>query len=181
MKSDHPANADVLIRRWTLEDIPTVQAIAITTWLATFGSFIPDDDIRAFFDLYYTTELLAENCTSEDRAGFLATVAGNPVGFARTFFNKDERKFYLNSLYVLPEWQGRQIGSLLFRECEVLARTIGVDEIWVGVMKQNTRTVAWYKKLQFQFEREEPFTMGNTTVAHLIGFRTLHRPLSHDT
>ncbi len=177
MKSNISTDTDIIIRRWTLDDIPAVQQIALATWRATYGAFIPDEDIRAFFDQYYTTEVLTENCTSDVRAGFLATVAGKPVGYARTFFNESEKRFYLNSLYVLPECQGKNLGTLLLRECEVLARAFGANEIWLGVMKQNTRTVVWYKKLGFLFEHEEPFTMGKTTVDHLIGFRKLNQPL----
>ena len=177
VKTEVSTEPDVVIRRWTLNDIPAVQEIALATWRATYGGFIPDEDIRAFFELYYTTEALSRNCTSEVHAGFLATVAGKPVGYARTFYNENEKRFYLNSLYVLPECQGKSLGTLLLRECEVLARAFGADEIWLGVMKQNTRTVGWYKRLGFQFEREEPFTMGKTTVDHLIGFRKLNQPL----
>lgn len=175
MKSE--ASHDVVIRRWTLDDIPDVQQIALTTWRATYGSFIPDEDILAFFRTYYTMEALAENCTNILRAGFLAVDAGKPVGYARTFFNDQEARFYLNSLYVLPECQGKRIGTLLLRECETVGRAFGAEEIWLGVMKQNTRTVLWYEKLGFRFEREEPFIMGNTTVDHLIGFRKLNQPL----
>jgi ribosomal protein S18 acetylase RimI-like enzyme len=48
-----------------------------------------------------------------------------------------------------------------------------LHEIWLGVMVQNVDALAWYRKLGFIFEREEPFTMGKTTVPHLIGFKKI--------
>jgi ribosomal protein S18 acetylase RimI-like enzyme len=49
------------------------------------------------------------------------------------------------------------------------ARDLGRQELWLGVMTQNTAALAWYGRNGFVTEREEPFVMGGTTVRHLIG------------
>jgi ribosomal protein S18 acetylase RimI-like enzyme len=172
MKIDAP---DVIVRRWRPEDVPSVQRIALTTWRATYGSFIPDEDIQAFFDIYYTAARLTQHCNSDVLAGFLASIGDAPAGFARTSFSREEGKFYISSLYVLPDCQGKSIGTKLMHAAEQHALTFGVDEVWLGVMKQNVRTLEWYKKIGFDFVDEAPFTMGNTTVAHVIGFRKIIR------
>ena len=48
-----------------------------------------------------------------------------------------------------------------------------MQEIWLGVMLQNTRTRQWYERIGFVFVKEEPFTMGATSVPHLIGYRPI--------
>jgi hypothetical protein len=40
-------------------------------------------------------------------------------------------------------------------------------------MVKNRQALVFYRKVGFQFVREEPFTMGKTTVSHLIGFKKL--------
>lgn len=95
------------------------------------------------------------------------------VGFAKTNFNTHDNKFFLNSLYVLPEYQGKGIGSQLLRACEGFAESLKADEVWLGVMEQNVSALGWYKKSGFQFVSKAPFTMGKTTVQHCIGFRRI--------
>jgi ribosomal protein S18 acetylase RimI-like enzyme len=163
-------------RRWAPTDIPDVQHIAWTTWLATYGGFIPEADIRSHFDEYYATDVLERICTDDRARGYLAEWDERPVGFARAAFDPEEGRCYLASLYVLPDFQGRGLGSQLLRACERFALDQGAAEIWLGVMRQNVTALAWYRRIGFRFVREEPFTMGRTTVQHLLGHRALRLP-----
>lgn len=165
----------VNIHPWTVNDLAAVQHIAWTTWIATYGSFISEQDIRLFFDAWYTIEKLEELCDSPTARGFIAEIDSQAVGFAKTSYNPDDKKFSLHSLYVLPEWQGKGIGTKLLDATEEFALSFDADAIWLGVMTQNLAALNWYRRIGFQFENEEPFTMGNTTVMHLIGFRKINR------
>ncbi|NJD10121.1 MAG: GNAT family N-acetyltransferase [Gemmatimonadetes bacterium] len=166
----------VLVRCWAPTDVPSVRHIAWTTWLATYAGFIPEADMRAFFDEYYTPGILAAYCADEHARGFLAESEAVAAGFAKTVLNRQDGRFYLSSLYVLPEYQGQGIGSRLLRASEEFALTLGATEVWLGVMTQNTASVEWYRRIGFRFEREEPFMMGQTTVPHLIGYRPIAQP-----
>lgn len=75
----------------------------------------------------------------------------------------------------MPDFQGKGIGTKLLHATEECALSFDVDAIWLGVMTQNLPALNWYRRIGFQFESEEPFTMGNTTVMHLIGFRKINR------
>jgi hypothetical protein len=77
------------------------------------------------------------------------------------------------SLYFLPEFQGQGMGRRLLEAAEEYAAQKGVDELWIGVMVENKQALVFYRKMGFLFVREEPFTMGKTTVAHLIGYKKL--------
>jgi len=136
--------------------------------------------MRTFFAEYYTADVLETFCSDDRARGFLAARDALPVGFARTAFNRDDGRFYLNSLYVLPEYQGKRIGSRLLQASEHFALTLDAREVWLGVMAQNVAAVDWYRRIGFRFVREEPFTMGLTTVQHLIGYRAITQPSSDD-
>ncbi len=161
------------IRLWTIADVPAIRHIALTTWNATYGRFIPEHDIQSFYETYYTTEILGKVCSAQWSKGFLAEYENQPAGFAKTTFNPDENKFYLNSLYILPEYQHHGLGTRLLSAAEEFATSLCADEIWLGVMTQNRIALEWYKKIGFEFIREEPFAMGRTIVQHFIGFRTI--------
>jgi len=82
-------------------------------------------------------------------------------------------KFFISSLYVLPELQGYGIGKKLLVKAEEIAAKLKYEKVWLGVMKDNVKALEWYKKIGFQFVEEEPFKMGDTEVLHLIGYKVI--------
>jgi ribosomal protein S18 acetylase RimI-like enzyme len=83
------------------------------------------------------------------------------------------KKFYVSSLYVLPEFQGFGLGKKLLNESYRIAKEKQYCKVWLGVMKQNVKSLEWYQNLGFIFNEEEPFQMGSTQVMHLIGYKTI--------
>ncbi len=164
---------DVLIREWTGSDVPAIRHITWETWIATYASFVPVEDLRAYFDVHYSEEALAALMVDSSNGGFLATVSGIPAGFVRTHWEAQEGRFYVSSLYVLPAFQGKGIGSELMTASERKALALGVQTVWLGVMEQNIRTLEWYRRTGFTFVEEAPFTMGKSTINHLIGWKQI--------
>ena len=107
--------------------------------------------------------------------GFIAEMDGQVAGYARLIFNRDENRLYVSSLYFLPEFEGWGMGGRLLEAAEGYATEKGLDELWIGVMVKNRRALDFYRKVGFQFVREEPFTMGQTSVSHLIGYKRIGR------
>jgi ribosomal protein S18 acetylase RimI-like enzyme len=163
----------VRIREWSPEDFPHFQRIMWDTWVATYGSFIPESDLREYFRKQYSLEALEELYHRPAVEGFIADIDGEPAGCARTQYNESERRAYVSSLYVLPRFQGQGVGTRLLRRCEEFALQYGVHEVWLGVMEQNLDAVGWYKRVGFKFVEEAPFTIGLTTVNHCIGYRSV--------
>jgi ribosomal protein S18 acetylase RimI-like enzyme len=172
--------SQVRIRSWKTEDLGTIRTITWTTWVDAYGSFIPEADLRAYFDRTYAVDELAGLLVSPLFRGLLAEVDGQPSGYAKVACAPEEARCYLSSLYVLPTYQGKGIGSLLLKEAERHALEFGMTAIWLGVMVQNTPTLRWYERIGFTFVEEQPFTMGATSVPHRIGYRPIRvTPESH--
>ncbi len=164
----------MVIRPWERGDLESVRRITWETWLATYAAFIPEGDLRRYFDEHYTVQALGELMASASFRGLFAVAEGSALGYAKVQYHPDDQRCYLSSLYVIPSAQGKGVGKRLLEQAESIAREFGVDEIWLGVMVQNTQALDWYTGLGFTFVREEPFTMGNTTVRHRIGHRPIH-------
>jgi hypothetical protein len=105
--------------------------------------------------------------------GYVAETDSTIVGYLRLFFNRAENRLYIPSLHVLQDFQGKSIGRRLLESAEEYAARRHMDRVWIGVMVKNRRALIYYRKVGFVFIREEPFTMGNTTVRHLIGYKKL--------
>jgi ribosomal protein S18 acetylase RimI-like enzyme len=164
---------EILIREWKETDLPAVRHITWETWVETYSPFIPVEDLKAYYDEHYSLVALHAILASPDDAGFLATVDGVPAGFVRTHWELSEKRFYVSSLYVLPEHQGHGLGGMLMAAAEERAVKRKADAVWLGVMEQNIRTLEWYKRQGFQFVEQAPFTMGRSSVIHFIGFKNI--------
>ncbi len=160
-------------REWTLDDTNDIQKVLFNTWLASYADFIPVTDIQWYFNNYYSEINFAQLYDDNITIGFVAEVKTHIVGYARMKIDSEHERCYLESLYVLPEFQGKGIGTELLKIVERKALEHSFRQIWLGVMEQNIPSLNWYKKLGFQFVEESPFQMGKTTVNHLIGFRDI--------
>ncbi|MBI2430216.1 MAG: GNAT family N-acetyltransferase [Ignavibacteriales bacterium] len=160
-------------REWNMDDTAATQKVLLNTWIASYADFIPMKDIQWYFNNYYSDINFARLHDDPNIWSFVAEVKGHVVGYARGKINQEQNRFYLESLYVLPEFQGKGIGMELLKMVELKAKELQYLEIWLGVMVQNIPSLEWYKKLGFQFVEESPFQMGKTTVNHLIGFRVI--------
>lgn len=166
------SQTEIKLRNWQREDLPAVKNILITTWKDTY-SFIPLDDIETYFNEFYSDQRLIEMLDDPFTKGILVEVESNSVGWMKLYHNNLEKKFFVSSLYILPEYQGYGLGYKLLEESYKIAREKHFSKVWLGVMKQNVKSLEWYQKLEFIFSEEEPFQMGSTQVIHLIGFKVI--------
>jgi diamine N-acetyltransferase len=157
------------IRQAGGSDAVIIRKILWETWTATYGAFIPEDDLRAYFEEHYNDAAIGELLKQPGVEGHVAECDGVASGVMITKKNEAEGRFYVSSLYVLPESQGKGIGRALLSRAEERAISIGMDHLWLGVMSQNVAALAWYRALGFSFDEELPFQMGKTSVTHLIG------------
>jgi ribosomal protein S18 acetylase RimI-like enzyme len=164
---------NTLIRPWRREDFPAVRRVLWESWMAAYRAFIPEEDLRSYHEATYRIESLTRMYESAMVHGFIGEADGIPAGFARTQFHRNENRFYLASLYLLPDFQRKGIGGKLLAAAEEKALAYKLGELWVGVMVQNEPARRWYEKRGFRFVAGEPFRMGKTAVPHLIGYKVI--------
>src|SRR5512143_2035348 len=163
----------IVVRPWEKSDLEAIRRVTWESWVSTYLSFIPEGDLRSYFEIPYSEEFLLDLFDDPSMQGFVATTDGQVAGYARLFFSREENRLYVSSLYLLPEFEGRGVGSRLFEAAEGYVAERGLDEVWMGVIVENRRALDVYRKMGFRFGREEPFTMGKTTVSHLIGCKKI--------
>jgi len=163
---------NVLIRNWCEKDFPAVRKILLETWLDTY-TFIPEEDIRFHLEKFYSIKKLKQLIVDSNTNCFIAEVNESPIGWMKLYNNEDQKRFYVSSLYILPDYQGYGIGRKFLEAAESLAGKMNYDRIWLGVMKDNIKALNWYKKIGLNFTEEEPFQMGKTSVIHLIGYKVI--------
>ena len=57
------------IRRWTQNDLPTIQRLLLETWLDAYGSFIPREDLIGYLHTQYSQAKLEALFADPDVTG----------------------------------------------------------------------------------------------------------------
>lgn len=141
------------IRNVKPEDVRSLVNVFYTTWLATYPNKefgITEDDIHHNFKDSYTSENIERRAkhikelpTNERYVA--AVIDDSIVGLSRAILHKDKNQ--LQALYVLPAFQGRGIGKMLWdtvrKDFNIKKPTI------VHVATYNTPAISFYKKLGF--------------------------------
>ena len=100
------------VREMGVGDLRAVQEVARITWAETYRGIIPEDEQASFMDHAYSQESLKHRM--ETGVFLVAVQDGEVVGFAD--FDPDSGKpeeVEMAALYVLPEMQGRGVGTRL--------------------------------------------------------------------
>jgi ribosomal protein S18 acetylase RimI-like enzyme len=166
----------ISLRPWLRSDLPAIQRLLLDTWLDTYGSFIPREDLASYLQAHYSQSKFEALIDDPDVTGLVADAVGAVVGYAKLYHARVEQRFYVHQLYILPAKQGLGLGHRLMACAEERARDLGADRIWLGVMVKNAQAVAWYQKLGFTAIETSPFVMGSTTVDHFVGYLPLPLP-----
>jgi len=159
----------LIIRKCEADDAEKVRNVLRLSWQQAYSPFVPQKDLDYYLDKEYSINRLQEIFHNPNFICFVATVEMKICGWLKLTINKNENRFYLSSVYVLPENQKMKIGDKLYQIARGEAKQKNYNEIYVGVIKQNEIALKWYKKLGFEFFEELPFAMGNTSIPHLIG------------
>lgn len=135
------------------DDARSIREVQHKTWLATYPSEevgITKDDIEDYYKDSFTEEniakrqkRIAEKTTNENY--LVAKVNGAIVGFC--FSTKDENRNQLGAIYVLPEFQGKGVGTSLWGE--TLAFMDSSKDTYVEVADYNHNAITFYKRLGF--------------------------------
>ncbi|MFY3790883.1 GNAT family N-acetyltransferase [Ureibacillus sp. MALMAid1270] len=141
---------DIIIRKARYEDTKQVQHIANESWHATYEGIIPLEVQDNFLNSAYNDEQM--KLRLERSILYVAEVTGEVVGFANYSFVQKGGKVELGAIYLLPEFQGKGIGSALLQQA--ITELEGVKEIYINVERDNKIGRNFYEAKGFEFVKE---------------------------
>ncbi|PQJ27249.1 hypothetical protein BSZ32_01215 [Rubritalea profundi] len=113
-----------------------------------------DIAMRFWRDLIDINDELLDRLTSADQINHLAWCALNPerledpgYGAGSVWRLKNDPSVGEISLTILPDYQGRGLGIVLFGLLWVLARLLGMQILRANVLNANHRALSWFKRL----------------------------------
>lgn len=148
----------MILRKATLEDIPTIQEIAEEAWRPTYGHILTEEQTLYMIPMMYNTELI----TSQLYNFFILEESDFAIGYC-AFEKLSEIDGKLHKLYLRPSAKQKGAGSFIINQISQQARELGLESIFLNVNKYNS-AVAFYLKRGFIQESELVLDIGNGYV-----------------
>ncbi|MGG4013203.1 N-acetyltransferase family protein [Bacillus smithii] len=139
-----------IIRKMEKEDIEQVQQVAKRSWNDTYEGIIPHKIQESFLRSAYHDEMMLRRL--EQSFIFVSEANGKVVGFANFSPVKENGTTELLAIYLLPEYQGKGIGTALLKEG--IKNLTGAKKVFVDVEKENQIGTNFYKAKGFEIVSE---------------------------
>lgn len=134
------------IRNMNKEDINQVQTVAKTSWNSTYEGIIPLELQERFLNTAYSDEMMVKRLNGSSL--YVAEIGGEIVGFANFSPVRENREVELGAIYLLPEYQGKGIGTALLQEG--IKNVNGAKSVKISVEKENKSGTNFYHAKGFE-------------------------------
>ena len=145
------------IRKAAVEDACTINEIANVAFRATYATIISQSQIDYMIDWMYSEDTIKKEIADKVTYLLLET-EGRYVGYA-SFGPEDSSLFHLHKIYLLPEFQGRGYGKVLFNAAEEFMKKSGAEAFELNV-NRNNKALDFYKHLGMHIARSGDFDIG---------------------
>ncbi|WIY63068.1 GNAT family N-acetyltransferase [Bacillus arachidis] len=143
-----------VVRDMNARDIIAVQEVAKVAWHDTYRGLIPQEIQDKFLGQAYSFEMMKRRL--EHSHLFVVEVDDQVVGFANFSPIKYQNEAELGAMYLLPEHQGKGIGTALLQRG--ITYLEGVRKIYIHVEAANEKGKRFYEAKGFaaleQFEED---------------------------
>ncbi len=155
----------ISINQATESDIHVIESMADVVFRNTYSSILTAEQVDYMMEWMYSDKSL-EKQFSDLHSFFIAWCNGIPVGYMsiqKESITEDNITIYhLHKLYVMPEWQGRGVGELLFKQAHEYAsenKNTAKARIELNVNRYN-KAVGFYLRMGMKIASEGDFPIG---------------------
>lgn len=153
-------------KRCTLSDIDRLLEIAKTTFVDAFEKDNDPVDFKAYIDSTFTEKNIQDQLKTPASTFYFVFMDDELVGYfklnehdAQTDI-KTKESIELERIYVLQDFQGKQIGKLMLQKAIKLAAEKRKEYIWLGVWEKNFDAIRFYQKHNFKKFATHPYFIG---------------------
>lgn len=131
------------------KDIPAIHQLSNKIWRATYTGILSAEQIDFMLNTMYSHESL-QSQLNEGITFIIVETEERPVAFASYSLSDHEQSIYkIHKLYILPEEQGKGIGTLLTNFVKEDVKMKGAKVLELNVNRNNP-SINFYKKYGFE-------------------------------
>lgn len=157
----------ISIREAIIDDLVALRNLAIEIYDDTFRESNSPENMQAFFDECYNSEVFLKEFKEPNTKLYLACNEEQLAGFMRLRVNPEVDKYLgsnhleLHRLYIHKDYQGLKLGQRFMQMALDFAKEQGFDWMWLGVWEKNFKAQHFYTQWGFERFSEHMFPMGD--------------------
>jgi GNAT superfamily N-acetyltransferase len=175
-KSNH-----ISIRHAGAKDANVLSQMGRLTFTQSYVSIIPAGELASYTSRAFSLEQVETELCAEEITYLLALAGTEPCGYSKLAPTPvppaidGPNPVELARLYILPEWAGKGIGTLLIKEALGAALEQNYGSCWLRVWIGNERAIRFYHRWGFREIGSEPYNVGRSSERVFLMIRDLVR------
>ena len=148
-------------RQATTDDVELLHQLGGIAFSHTYREILSPEQMAYMLDWMYSCENLRQQM-ADGHLYFIAFDGQTPCGYVSISPEEEGKSFHLQKIYVLPEYQGRHVGSFLFRTAIEQIRKIHPTpcRMLLNVNRNNTKALEFYRRMGMSKVDEGDFPIG---------------------
>lgn len=162
------------MKRCTLEDSRTLQAIGQETFKQTFEDQNTPESMDAYLEKAFHLKQIEKELSNLSSQFFLVYLNGEATGYLKVNTRDaqseemGEDSLEIERIYILNQFQKHGLGKYLFNKVMEIELEYNKKKIWLGVWERNEKAISFYKKVGFVETGAHSFFMGEEEQTDLI-------------
>ena len=154
-------------RKCDLSDLDELREIAYTTFNDTFAQHNKPHNIESYLAKAFNIDQVRTELANPDSEFYFTHQEEELVGYIKVNFApaqtdvNDPSSIELERIYVLSRFQSKGYGKEMMAMVLELARSRGMDYLWLGVWDQNVGAIRFYERNGFVKFDEHAFYLGD--------------------
>lgn len=171
--------AMIHIRQISLQDLPALQTIGRKTFVETFAEGNSEENLANYVAEGFSVEKLSNELENKNSEFYFAEMDGRVLGYLKVNIGdaqseqQDPDALEIERIYVLQEFHGKEVGSLLYQQALSIAHERKAPYIWLGVWEHNPRAIRFYEKQGFIEFDQHIFQLGDDAQTDILMKRSL--------
>lgn len=145
-------------------DLASIARLARDIWYRHYPGIITVAQIEYMLDQRYRPQSIRDQLANAAAWWDKLQVGGRIIGFTAYEPGAKPGSVKLDKLYVHQRFQGRGYGSMLLRHVESIASSRGAATLYLQVNKNNSSSIAMYRRNGYTVSEEGKFDIGGGFV-----------------
>ncbi len=157
---------ELRLQKCEIDQLDFLVNLSRKTFIDAFEKDNNPEDFENYLDFAFNPDRIADEVLDADSDFYFVYLNKEVVGYfklnqlqAQTDI-KDENSLELERIYVLNQFQGKQIGRWMLEQVKTLAKHKNKTFVWLGVWEHNIKAIAFYEIYGFRKFGTHPYYIG---------------------
>lgn len=157
---------NTIVRAANHHESQILSGLAAETFYETFRPYNTEEDIQAYIKKAYHVETIASQLIDVRYYFAIAFIGDEPIGYIKLILDASHealsgKTIELEKIYVLKSSWDTKCGAALMQHAIDFCKSLGAQNLFLGVWEENHRAVAFYQKFGFHTFATRQFQLGS--------------------